>query len=208
MSSIYIYNEHRGYTSLDRVLEAARQHCAEDSLFISAIAKHRLDERKHYMMFKRWFQLQGRMPIVVDASYGHIDRFIERIFGCSIDALDTDGIIADAAMFEKLCRVILITEQRGLVQVEALLRNPIVRGDPVLHRIFRIVHADEPSHFLPYSDWLKRRGLPVALRHERLADWFIHKILLLGKMPALFFNTGAKRITRWPDADELSDTKS
>src|SRR5690606_11823655 len=27
LASIYIYNEHRGYTSLDRVLEAARLHC-------------------------------------------------------------------------------------------------------------------------------------------------------------------------------------
>jgi hypothetical protein len=51
VASIYIYNEHRGYTSLDRVLEAARRHCPEDTAFIAAVVKHRGDERKHYLMF-------------------------------------------------------------------------------------------------------------------------------------------------------------
>jgi hypothetical protein len=204
VGSIYLYNEHRGYTSLDRVLEAARRHCAEDSDFIAAIAKHRADERKHYLMFKRWFELQGRMPIAVDTSYGHIDRFINRVFGCGIEALDTDAIVADPGLFEKLCRVILITERRGLVQVDQLLQNPFVLGDRVMHRIFRIVHEDEPDHFLPYSNWLEQRGRPVALLNERVADWCIHKMLLLGKMPALFLNAGAGRITKWPDAHEGS----
>jgi hypothetical protein len=204
VASIYIYNEYRGYTSLDRVLLAARQHCPEDRDFLAAVAKHRADERKHYLMFKRWFEVQGRMPLAVDANYGHIDRFINHAFGCGIDALDTDAIVADPDLFEKLCRVILITERRGLDQVNELLRNPIVVGDRVMHRIFRIVHKDEPSHFLPYSDWLERRGRPMALRKERVADWCIHKILLLGKMPALFLNARARRITQWPDTIETA----
>jgi len=204
VGSIYLYNEHRGYTSLDRVLVAAQRHCADDPSFISAIAKHRADERKHYLMFKRWFELQHRMPIALDASYGHIDRFISRVFGCGIDALDTDTIVADKALFERLCRVILITERRGLVQVEELLRNPIVLGDRSMQRIFRIIHRDEPGHFLPYSDWLERRGRPAALLGERIADWCIHKILLLIKMPLLFFNSRATRMTLWPDADEMA----
>jgi hypothetical protein len=29
LASIYIYNEHRGYTSLDRVLEAVRARCPD-----------------------------------------------------------------------------------------------------------------------------------------------------------------------------------
>jgi hypothetical protein len=204
VGSIYIYNEHRGYTSLDRVLEAARRHCPEDTDFIAAVVKHRADERKHYLMFKRWFERQGRMPLAVDDSYGHIDRFINRVFGCGIDRLDTDAIVADPALFEKLCRVIVLTEQRGLLQVEELLRNKAVLGDPVMHRIFRIVHEDEPDHFLPYRDWLERQGRPVELWRERLADWCIHKILLLKKLPTLFFDVGARRMEQWPDAGEAA----
>lgn len=202
VGSIYIYNEHRGYTSLDRVLEAARRHCSGDRDFLAAVAKHRADERKHYLMFKRWFELKGHMPLGVDTGYGHIDRFIQRTFGCGIDQLDTDAVVADARLFEKLCRVIALTEQRGLAQVEELLRKPAVRGDPMMHRIFEIVREDEPSHFLPYRGWLERRGRPVALWNERLADWSIHKILLLRKLPALFFAFGAPRLEKWPDAGE------
>lgn len=208
VGSIYVYNEHRGYSSLDRVFEAARRFCPDDADFIAAVAKHRADERKHYLMFKRWFERQGLMPLAVDTGYGHIDRFIHRAFGCSIDQLDTDSIVADAGLFEKLCRVILLTEQRGLVQVGDLLRNPAVLRDPVMTRIFRIVEEDEPSHFLPYRHWLERRGRPVALWHERLADWWIHKILLLGKMPALFFDAAAGRLERWPDAGEAGQQRS
>lgn len=202
VGSIYIYNEHRGYTSLDRVLSAASRRCPDDTAFLAAVAKHRADERKHYLMFKRWFELEGLMPIAVDDSYGHIDRFIHRVFGRNIDALDTDAIVADPTLFEKLCRVILITERRGLAQVQKLLSNPAVRSDRAMHRIFRIIHEDEPSHFLPYADWLERQGRPQALWSERAVDWCIHKTLLLGKMPALFFNLRAPRLTKWPDTKE------
>lgn len=202
VGSIYIYNEHRGYTSLDRVLAAARRHCPQDAEFLAAVAKHRADERKLYLMFKRWFELQGRMPLAVDTDYGHIDRFVHRVFGCGIDALDTEAIVAEPDLFEKLCRVIVLTEQRGLAQVEDLLRNRAVRGDPVMHRIFRIVHEDEPDHFLPYRRWLEAQGRPAALWNEVLADWCIHKVLLLKKLPTLFFDAGAPRMERWPDAGE------
>jgi hypothetical protein len=202
VGSIYIYNEHRGYTSLDRVLAAARRHCPDDREFLAAIAKHRADERKHYLMFRRWFELSGQMPLQVDTGYGHIDRFIERAFGCGIDQLDTDAVVADSRLFEKLCRVIVRTEERGLAQVEVLLRNRTVRGDPMMHRIFEIVREDEPSHFLPYRCWLEARGRPVARWTERLADWHIHKILLLKKLPTLFFDLGARRLEKWPDAGE------
>ena len=54
LASIYLYNEHRGYTSLDRVLEAVRARCPDDHAFQAEITKHRADERKHYLMFRRW----------------------------------------------------------------------------------------------------------------------------------------------------------
>ena len=53
LGSIYIYNEHRGYTALDRVLEAVRAKHHEATELIAAVEKHRADERKHYTMFKR-----------------------------------------------------------------------------------------------------------------------------------------------------------
>lgn len=204
VASIYIYNEHRGYTSLDRVLEAARRHCPQDTAFIAAITSHRADERKHYLMFRRWFERQGRMPLGVDRSFGHIDRFIGFAFGRGIDDLDVDTVVADVSAFEKLCRVIVLTEQRGLVQVEQLLRSRTILSDPVMTRIFRVIHRDEPSHFLPYRDWLVRRGRPAETRAERLADWCIHKVLLLVKLPALFVNVRTGRLGQWPDAGEAA----
>src|SRR5689334_10599610 len=63
LGSIYIYNEHRGYTSIDRILDAVKAHAPDDADFIAAVEKHRADERKHYVMFKRWFELQGKMPL-------------------------------------------------------------------------------------------------------------------------------------------------
>ena len=63
-------------------------------VFIAAIRKHRQDERKHYVMFRRWFELQGAMPLSVDRTCGHIDRFVEIVFGSTIDDLDTRAVIA------------------------------------------------------------------------------------------------------------------
>jgi hypothetical protein len=200
VASIYLYNEHRGYTALDRVLAAVRQRCPDDAEFIAAVASHRADERKHYLMFKRWFERRGIMPLSVDRSCGHIDHFIARMFGCGIDELDTQAVMADDAAFERLCRVIMLTEQRGFAQVEVLLRSPLIRADPVMLRIFTIIHADEPSHFLPYQHWLERQGRAQGKWNERLADWSIHKLLMLVKLPLLFFNLRARRLDTWPDA--------
>ena len=98
----------------------------------------------------------------------------------------------------------MLTEQRGFAQVEVLLRNRMIRADPVMTRIFTIIHADEPSHFLPYQHWLECQGQVQGRWNERLADWSIHKLLMLVKLPVLFFNRGAKRLESWPDAGELA----
>ena len=201
LASIYIYNEHRGYTSLDRVLEAARARCADQPDFIAEIEKHRADEEKHYRMFRRWFELNGRMPIKVDRTCGHIDHFIERIFHCTIDELDTEAIIADGNEFEKLCRVIMLTEQRGMRQVEILLQNPHIKADTAMRRIFEVVEKDEPDHWQPYHRWLTRHGRVTARWREVWADYWIHKTLMLAKLPAVFLNRKARRLTSWPDED-------
>ena len=202
LASIYIYNEHRGYTSLDRVLEAVRARCPGEASFIAAVEKHRGDERKHYTMFRRWFERQGRMPLRVDRTCGHIDRFIEKVFGCPIEELETGDVIANGDEFEKLCRVIMLTEQRGMRQVEVLLHNRHVLSDPVMTRIFRIVEKDEPDHWIPYHQWLTANGRVTAQWRERWADYWIHKSLMLAKLPSLFLHAGAPRLERWPDEDE------
>jgi hypothetical protein len=202
LGSIYIYNEHRGYTSIDRVLEAVRARSPDDVALIAAIEKHRADERKHYLMFKRWFELQGKMPLRVDRTCGHIDRFVEIMFRRTIDDLDTDAIIASDDEFEKLCRVISLTEQRGYKQVDILLRHPLVTGDKVLMRIFRIIEKDEPSHWAPYDGWLKANGKRDPKWWERAIDSFIHSELLFLKLPALFLNPFVARRIDWADAQE------
>jgi hypothetical protein len=202
LGSIYIYNEHRGYTSIDRVLEAVRARAPDDHALIAAIEKHRADERKHYQMFKRWFELQGRMPLTVDRTCGHIDRFVEIMFRRTIDALDTQALIADDTQFEKLCRVISLTEQRGHRQVHVLLNHPAVLSDKVLTRIFRIIEKDEPSHWAPYDGWLRAHGKREPRWWERAVDTFIHSELLFVKLPFLFLNPFLRRRTDWADDGE------
>lgn len=204
LGSIYIYNEHRGYTALDRVLDAVKAKYPEATDFIAAVEKHRADERKHYTMFKRWFELRGTMPIALDRTFGHIDRFIEITFGTLIESLDTEAIIASDDLFERLCRVISLTEKRGLKQVEILLDHPLVKSDKALKRIFEIVHVDEPSHFEPYDRWLAENARCQPSLWERWIDRMIHSELLFIKLPLLFLWFGAPRRTEWRDAGEVN----
>jgi uncharacterized ferritin-like protein (DUF455 family) len=205
LASIYIYNEHRGYTSIDRVLEAVRARAPDDHALIKAIELHRADERKHYVMFKRWFELQGKMPLAVDRTCGHIDRFVEIVFRRTIDNLDTQKIVAEDDEFEKLCRVISLTEQRGYKQVEILLKHPLVRDDKVMMKIFQIVHRDEPSHWAPYDGWLKANGKRDPKWWERAIDTFIHSELLFLKLPLMFVNPWMPRRTDWADAHDPAE---
>src|SRR5436190_3335447 len=200
LGSIYIYNEHRGYTAIDRVLQAVRARSPGDHAFIAAVEKHRADERKHYLMFRRWYEKRGQMPLFVDRTCGHIDRFIEIMFRSTIDRLDTQAVIDDDRLFEKLCRVISLTEQRGFRQVEILLKHPIVRQDPGLIKIFRVIHKDEPSHWAPYDDWLRANGKREPKWWERAVDTFIHSELLFLKLPALLLRPGLARRSEWADA--------
>ena len=204
LGSIYIYNEHRGYTAIDRVLDAVRVRSPEDHALIAAIESHRADERKHYVMFRRWFERRGVMPLELGRRFGHIDRFVEIMFGRTIDRLDTQEVIARDELFERLCRVISLTEQRGYRQVEILLAHPIVRTDPVLMRIFAIIKKDEPSHWAPYDGWLKAHARREPKWWERAVDGVVHSELLFLKLPVLFLNPFIKRRTDWADAGEAN----
>lgn len=202
LGSIYIYNEHRGYTALDRVLDAVRQRSPDDTALIARIARHRADERKHYVMFRRWFELRGHMPMQLDRTFGHIDRFVEIMFRRTIDTLDTTAIVARDDLFERLCRVISLTERRGFRQVEILLGNSMVRSDGALTRIFEVIHRDEPSHWAPYEGWLRDHARRPARWWERAIDGFVHSELLFLKLPFLFLNPWIGRRTDWADAGE------
>lgn len=205
LASIYIYNEHRGYTAIDRVLQAVRARSPDDHPLIDAIERHRADERKHYVMFRRWFELRGEMPFEVDRTCGHIDRFVEIMFHTRIDQLDTQAVINSDALFEKLCRVISLTEQRGHRQVGILLRHPLVRDDKVMMKIFRIVERDEPSHWAPYDGWLRAHGKRAPRWWERAVDTFIHSELLFLKLPALFLTPRLRRRAAWADAGDPAE---
>ena len=205
LGSIYIYNEHRGYTAIERVLTAVRVRAPDDHALIAAIEQHRADERKHYLMFRRWFTLRGVMPYAVDRTCGHIDRFVEIMFRSTIDALDTGAVIARDDLFEKLCRVIALTERRGHRQVGILLRHPAVCSDKVLLKIFRIIEKDEPRHWAPYEGWLNAHGRRTPQWWERAIDHFIHSELLFLKLPLLFVSPTLRRRTDWADSQEPAD---
>jgi hypothetical protein len=195
VTAIYIYNEHRGYTALDKALYAVRRHFPDDHHLIAEVERHRADEHKHYLMFKRWFEKRGMMPLFVDRTCGHIDRFVDVDIGKFVE----DG------NFEQLCRVISLTERRGYRQVEILLRHPAILADRSLTKIFQIIKQDEPSHWAPYDDWLERHGHRDPKWWERAIDSFIHSELLILKLPLLFFSPGLKRRDRWPDESDRTE---
>lgn len=202
LASIYIYNEHRGYSSIDRVLEAVRARHSSEGWFIAAVEKHRRDERKHYLMFKKYFEELGRMPFAVDHSCGHIDRLIFLTFGCGIDDLDTDAVTADDELFFRLCRIIMITEIRGMNQLDILLEDKLVTSDERLKKIFQVIRKDEPTHWMPYRDWLERNDGGEPRWNERAADWFVHKSLVFWKVPSLYLNPRLPRRQDWHDDGE------
>lgn len=202
LASIYIYNEHRGYSSIDRVLEAVYARHPNERTFIAAVEKHRRDERKHFLMFCRYFEKLGRMPFAVDESCGHIDRLIRLTFGCGIDELDTGAVIAADALFLKLCRIIMITEIRGMNQLDILLEDRLVRSDPALLQIFKVIRKDEPSHWTPYRDWLAAHDGGRPRLNERAADFLVHRSLVFWKVPTLFLDRKLPRRTDWHDRDD------
>ena len=208
VASIYIYNEHRGYTALDRVLRAVRSRSPDDRAFIAEIEQHRADEYKHYLMFKRWWEKRGIMPYAIDRTCGHIDRFVEIMFRSRIDDLDEDRLIRDDRNFEKMCRVIALTERRGYRQLDILLRHPVVLRDRMLSKMFRIIRVDEPRHWSPYEGWLKARAMREPVWWERVIDGFIHSELLLLKLPILFLTPRLRRRTDWADEHDAPSSVS
>lgn len=207
LCSVYIYNEHRGYTGLDRILTAIRETHAADDPFIAKVEKHRADEHKHYVMFKRWFERRGEMPYEVGRT-GQIDGIIQMFFGRDIEALDTNPFLANEAKFAQLCRAIILTERRGMQQVEEFLASPAVQTDPHLVKIFKVVERDEPSHWEPYEEWLRAHGYPESRRRERLADALAYVATVFAKFPFMLANPRLPRRTDWPDGGTVAMARS
>lgn len=202
LASVYIYNEHRGYSSIDRLLAAVRSKYPLETGFIGQLERHRRDERQHYLMFRRYFESLGTKPFRVDNSCGHIDRLIRLMFGARIDDLDTDEVIDRPELFFKLCRVVMLTEMRGMRQVGILLKSPIIRSERQLMKIFKVIERDEPSHWMPYLGWLRAKGARLPNRRERLADAFVHRSLIWLKLPLLYVDPRLQRRTDWYDNEE------
>ena len=101
--------------------------------------------------------------------------------------------------------MISLTEQRGMKQVDILLKHPLVKHDKTLIKIFRIIEKDEPSHWAPYDGWLKAHGRREPKWWERAIDSFIHSELLFLKLPVLFFNPWLERRTDWADAHDPAE---
>lgn len=115
----------------------------------------------------------------------------------------------DRVLFERLCRVISLTEKRGHRQVEILPRHPAVSSHARLIKIFRIIEQDEPTHWAPYDDWLTAHARRTTSWWERAIDRLIHRELLVLKLPALFLNPWLGRRTSWPEAhDPLANCES
>ena len=192
--SIYLYNEFTGYTELDRLLDAIKIKYPEEREFIQAVQKHADDERKHYLMFRSYFKKLDRMPFMITSTYGYIDLFINHIFGKPIEALISEDVIKNEQQFFQLCRLIMMTEFRGMKQVNTLLNNQIIKRNQAIVKIFRVIERDEPSHCFPYQLWLEKWGSHLPHFKERITDLWIHYSITLIKAPLLFFNFRLKRL--------------
>ena len=194
IASVYLYNEYTGYIELEKLLDALHVKHPEEQSFIRAVQKHCDDERKHYLMFRNYFKKRNRLPFDIGPTYGYVDQFILHVFKKPIEDLDRHEIIESDRLFYQLCRLIMMTEFRGMRQVDKLLKSPFIKKDSTLHRIFSVIERDEPSHCYPYQYWLRKSGSHMPKFQERITDLWIHYSLLLFKIPFLFLNPRLKRL--------------
>lgn len=191
--STYLFNEERGYLYLEELVRAFEQKYPGETQILNAIRKHARDERHHHSLFLAYFKSRGRAPLELGPWYGYCDQMVAWIFGRTIDQLNPVEVVAEDEKFFQLCRLIMITEMRGMKQVQLILNNPLVRLRPELVEIFTIVKRDEPSHCYPYQTWLRKHGRHEPSARERMADAFVHYSLMLVKLPFLFLNVLAPK---------------
>lgn len=192
--SVYILNESRGADYLDRLAAAFASAYPEEKKLQAAIYKHAADERKHYELFRAYFRERGRFPIRLTLRYGYCDALFRRLLGEKLDELDPALVLTDEKRFFRLCRTIMITERRGMGQVQIVLKNPAFRGDARLREIFEVIERDEPSHCYPYQTWLRQHGEAEVSWRERWTDLTEHYALILLKIPFLYLNVFLPRL--------------
>lgn len=184
--SVYLYNEYRGFLQLERdLIPALEKDPTTDPRFLAGVKKHAADERKHYRLFQGWFRSHGRMPFDVGRSIGYFDILVRVLQGTP-------------ERFASLCRAVVVTEVRGIKQIDWMLRWRVLRRDARLHRIFKVIRRDEPSHYGPYERWLAERGERGPGWWEAAADRVVHWTIAALVIPALFLNPRLRRIRAFP----------
>lgn len=197
IASVYLYNEYTGYKELEKFQIAIEINYPEEKDFINAVKKHYEDEQKHYLIFRNYFKSKNIFPFKIDKTYGYIDLFINHIFNKPIEELNHDEIIHNKHLFFKLCRLIMLTEFRGMKQVDLLLKGPLIKNNISLKKIFKVIERDEPSHCYPYQYWLKKHSAHQPQIQEKLTDLWIHYSLTFIKIPFLFLNFRLKRMAEF-----------
>lgn len=195
--SVYIYNEYTGYIELEKLVSSLKEKYPEEHDFIKAVEKHCDDEKKHYLMFRNYFKKNNRMPFKIGPTYGYVDLFINHIFKRPIDELDRDEIVGNDQLFFKLCRLVMMTEFRGMKQVHELLKLEPIKKHQILYKIFKVVERDEPSHCYPYQYWLQKHNSHQPQFQEKVTDLWIHYSLSIIKIPFLFLNFRLSRMTEF-----------
>lgn len=195
--SVYIYNEYTGYKELEKLIDALKIKYPAETDFIAAVEKHCEDERRHYLMFRNYFKKNDRMPFLITPTYGYVDQFISHIFKKNIEELNREEILNDSNLFFKLCRLIMLTEFRGMKQVKELLQLRLIKNNTNIYKIFKVIERDEPSHCYPYQYWLKKQGSEAPRFQEKITDLWIHYSLTILKIPWLFLNFRLKRLEQF-----------
>jgi hypothetical protein len=198
LMSVYLYNEHRGYTQLEALEAALRRARPSEHELIAAIASHARDERRHYRLFRAWFVRRGVMPLRIDAASGYIDRLVHVVTRESLDAFDLGATVADDAALTRLFRLVVLTERRGLAQVRWLLRLAPILLDHDMRAMFQVIEHDEPAHFMPYQAWLDLRAGVAATVYERLADQYTHLAIVCAGFPRLLCDPRVQRLDAFP----------
>lgn len=189
--SVYLFNEWRGYTQLEReLIPQLESSIGVDDSFTQAVKKHAADEKKHYNMFKGYFVSNGRMPLAVGRCIGYFDLLARFLLG------STNDISRNERHLAKLCRAIITTERRGIQQLDIILAWPFVKNDEHLRRVFLTIRQDEPSHILPYEMWLKERGYRGPSFFEACIDIIVHYTIAFIFIPIHYCNFRLKRSFR------------
>ncbi len=142
-------------------------------------------------MFKRWFELQGKMPLRVDRTCGHIDRFVEIMFP------PHDRRSRHRSDHRQRRRVrkalpghLAHRAARLLGKSTILLRHPLVTGDKVADaRSSRSSRRTSRAIGRPMTAGIKANGKRDPKWWEHAIDSFIHSGAAVPQAAGLFLTS-------------------